>query len=172
MTPTTAAKRVGLNLLFLVPGETGGSETYARRLIPLLAELRPEWKFVAFVNEEAAGKFAASSVLGDGVELVPVGGSGRSRARRVANEQVRLPRAVKAHRIDLLHSMGSTAPFRSTATGVVTVLDVIYALEPEAHTFAMRAGMRLLVPLGTHNAERVITLSEAAADGIVQELKF
>ena len=29
---------VGLNLLYLVPGETGGRETYARELIPRLAE--------------------------------------------------------------------------------------------------------------------------------------
>ena len=29
--------RVGLNLLFLVPGDTGGSETYARQLVPALA---------------------------------------------------------------------------------------------------------------------------------------
>ena len=33
--------RVGLNLLHLVPGETGGSELYARRLVPALPRARP-----------------------------------------------------------------------------------------------------------------------------------
>ena len=46
---------VGLNLVFLVPGETGGMEVYARELIPaLLAEAPPEMRFTAFVNREAA----------------------------------------------------------------------------------------------------------------------
>ena len=47
-------RRVGLNLLYLVPGETGGSEVYARNLVPKLAEQRPDLELVAFVNREAA----------------------------------------------------------------------------------------------------------------------
>ena len=31
---------VGLNLVFLVPGETGGMETYARELIPRAGRAR------------------------------------------------------------------------------------------------------------------------------------
>ncbi len=44
--------RVALNLVFLVPGETGGMEVYARELIPRLAE---RVELVALVNREAAG---------------------------------------------------------------------------------------------------------------------
>jgi hypothetical protein len=32
---------VGLNLVYLVPGETGGTETYARELIPELVAAAP-----------------------------------------------------------------------------------------------------------------------------------
>ena len=32
---------VGLNLIYLVPGETGGPEIYARELIPALREVAP-----------------------------------------------------------------------------------------------------------------------------------
>ena len=45
--------RVGLDLLYLVPGETGGRETYARELVPAMQELAPELGFVAFVNRDA-----------------------------------------------------------------------------------------------------------------------
>ena len=38
-------RRVGLNLLYLVPGETGGGEVYARNLAPKLAEERPTWSW-------------------------------------------------------------------------------------------------------------------------------
>ena len=72
----TELRRVGLNLLFLVPGETGGSEIYARNLIPALVEERPELELVAFVNREATELELA------GVEVIPVGVSGRGRIRR------------------------------------------------------------------------------------------
>ena len=44
---------VGLNLVYLVPGEIGGMETYARELIPALIEERPDLKLTAFINREA-----------------------------------------------------------------------------------------------------------------------
>ena len=75
-------RRVGLNLLFLVPGETGGSEIYVRHLIPKLAEARPDLELVAFVNREGTGTELGVS------EVVEVDVSGRGRrpagARRAA----------------------------------------------------------------------------------------
>jgi glycosyltransferase involved in cell wall biosynthesis len=162
-------KRVGLNLLFLVPGETGGGETYARRLIPALASSRPEIEFVAFLNEEALESLGGEG-LGERVETISVRTSGRSRPRRVLAEQLRLPSLLRSHHIDLLHSLGTTAPSRPGVPSVVTVYDVIYATHPEAHTLMMRAGMRFLVPLSARSANRVITISETAAKEITKEL--
>jgi glycosyltransferase involved in cell wall biosynthesis len=158
-------RRVGLNLLFLVPGETGGTEIYARSLIPRLAEARPDVELVAFVNEEAAGLEL------DGAETIEVPVRGRSRARRVLAEQLRLPRLVRRHQIDLLHSLGSSAPAWPHAPSVVTIHDVIYRREPEAHTRAMRLGMRLVVPAAARSATRVITVSHAAAADIAELLR-
>jgi len=46
---------IGLNLIFLVPDETGGMETAARELIPALIDQAGErFRFTAFVNREAA----------------------------------------------------------------------------------------------------------------------
>jgi hypothetical protein len=46
---------VGLNLVFLVPGETGGMEVWsARELIPELVAAAPDVRFTAFINREAA----------------------------------------------------------------------------------------------------------------------
>ncbi len=159
-----ALRRVGLNLLFLVPGETGGSEIYVRHLIPKLAEARPELELVAFVNREGAGADLGVA------EVVEVDVSGRRRARRVLAEQRRLPRLASRHGIDLLHSPGTSAPRRPGVVSVVTILDVIYARHPEAHTLPMRLGMRLLVPLAARGADRIITISQAAAAEIAAEL--
>jgi glycosyltransferase involved in cell wall biosynthesis len=158
--------RIGLNLLFLVPGETGGSEIYVRETVPQLARLHGE-EIVAFVNREAA-----DIDLGPGVKIVPVDVSGRGRFGRVLAEERRLPKLVREHGIELLHSLGTTAPAKPGCVNVVTILDVIYARFPEAHTFAMRMGMRILVPRAARAAERVITISEYAADDIAEVLGF
>ena len=159
-------RRAGLNLLFLVPGETGGAEVYARNLVPELAEARSDLELVAFVNREAAGL-----PLG-GAEVVPVDVSGRGRARRVIAEQRRLPRLVREHGVQLLHSLGTSSPSRPGAVNVVTILDVIYARHPETHTLPMRMGMRFLVARTARAADRVITLSEASAGEISEVLGF
>ena len=43
---------VGLNLLFLAPGETGGMETYARGLVPALVQAWPDARFVFLLLEK------------------------------------------------------------------------------------------------------------------------
>jgi glycosyltransferase involved in cell wall biosynthesis len=161
--------RIGLNLLFLVPGETGGMETYARRLVPALATAAPELEFVAFVGREARDRLGPEP-LGAGVRAVDVGSLTASRLRRVAVEQLVLPRLVRREGIDLLHSLGTTAPARPGCASVVTIHDVIYATHPEAHTAAMRLGLRVLVPLAARSADRIVTPSEAAKRDVTARL--
>jgi glycosyltransferase involved in cell wall biosynthesis len=157
-------RRVGLNLLFLVPGETGGLEIYVRELLPRLAEVRPDLELIAFVNREGAGADLEAT------EVVEVDVTGRGRARRVLTEQRQLPRLARRHRIDLLHSLGTSAPARPGVVSVVTIHDVIYARHPEAHTLPMRLGMRMIVPLAARGADRVITISHAAATEVADVL--
>lgn len=161
--------RIGLNLLFLVPGETGGMETYARRLVPALATTAPELELVAFVGREARERLGPEP-FGAGVSAVDVGSPTASRLRRVAVEQVVVPRLVRRERIDLLHSLGTTAPARPGCASVVTIHDVIYATHPEAHTGAMRLGLRVLVPLAARSADRIITPSESAKRDVAARL--
>jgi glycosyltransferase involved in cell wall biosynthesis len=165
----SALRRVGLNLLYLVPGETGGTETYARRLVPVLADARPDLELAAFVTREAFDALGGDA-FGPRVHVVPLRASGRSRAARVAAEQLLLPRRLRRHGIELLHSLGSTAPARPGRPSVLTLHDVIYARYPEAHTRLMALGMRLLVPLSARSAERIIAVSRASAAEITRVL--
>jgi glycosyltransferase involved in cell wall biosynthesis len=163
--------KVGLNLLYLVPGETGGLESYARRLIPALARAGSDLELIAFVNQETFDSLPRE-LDESPIEIVLVQTEGRSRLRRVLAEQMVLPRMASRRGLDLLHSMGSTAPARLSMTSVVTVNDVIYALHPEAHTRAMRAGLRILVPLGARRADRVIAISQSAAREVADVLSL
>jgi len=110
---------VGLNLIYLVPGETGGMETYARELIPALLAERPELRLTAFINREA-GEAGA----GPWSELIPstvVGVRARRRSEWVRGEQQLLPRLATRAGVDLLHSLGSTAPIWGKYRRVVTI---------------------------------------------------
>ena len=51
---------VGLNLVYLVPGYTGGTETYARELIPELVAAAPRMRFTAFINRESGSRLRRS----------------------------------------------------------------------------------------------------------------
>jgi glycosyltransferase involved in cell wall biosynthesis len=161
--------RVGLNLLHLVPGETGGSELYARRLIPALKAARPDLELVAFAGREATPSLR-SEAWASGVEVVRLGVSARSRIRRVAAEQTLLPAAAGRARIDLLHNLFTTAPAFPGIPQVTTILDVIYKRHPETHAGLLRYGMAVLVPLAARRSRRVIAISEDAKADIVELL--
>lgn len=157
--------RIGLNLLYLVPGETGGTETYARMLIPAIHALRPEFELVAFIGR---GGISADDVSAMGAKPVELPMSSTGRVGRVLGEQTLLPRAVRRQQIDLLHNFAMTAPFFSHAPQVTSTHDVIYASHPDAHSRVMRWGQSLLVPMGARRAKKVVTLSEASAKEIVK----
>ena len=149
---------VGLNLVFLVPGQTGGMEVYARELIPELVAAAPQHRFTAFVNREAA---AAPGPWADVVEAVVVPVDPRNRIEWVRGEQQLLPPLAQRAGVDLLHSLASTSPAWGSFRRVVTIHDLIYKLVPEAHPGLRSLGMRLLVPLAARRNHRNIADSAA-----------
>jgi len=148
---------VGLNLVYLVPGETGGMEVYARELVAALRAERPDLKLTLFVNREAAaGRWSELPSV-----TVPV--HARRRAEWVLGEQLLLPRLAARAGVDIVHSLGSTAPGRGRFRRVTTIHDLIYRLAPEAHGGLNALGMRVLVPLAARRSHRVITGSRHSA---------
>jgi glycosyltransferase involved in cell wall biosynthesis len=148
---------VGLNLLFLVPGETGGMEVYARELIPELVAAAPQARFTAFVNREAIE--ARDGPWGELIPSVTVPVRARSRVEWVRGEQQLLPPLAVRAGVDLLHSLASTAPTWGRFRRVVTIHDLAYRLVPEAHLGLLGLGMRVLVPLAARRSDRVIVPS-------------
>lgn len=162
-----AARRIGLNLLYLVPGQTGGTETYARELIPALRRERPDLELVAFVGH---GGIEPTDVREMGARPVELAMPSTGRFLRVLGEQTLLPVAARREGIDLLHNFAMTGPYFSSVPQVTSTHDVIYASHPESHSRVMRLGQQVLVPIGARRAERVLTLSEASADEIVRHV--
>ena len=77
-------------MLHLVPGETGGGETYVRRLVPALLNADSSMRLTLFAANEAYPSLRAEPWAGD-AEVVRIPVRARSRARRVLAEQTLLP---------------------------------------------------------------------------------
>ena len=157
---------VGFNLIFLVPGETGGMEIAAQELIAaLLSQAHAGDRFTAFVNNETAA--ARDWPLRDALPQVRVPVRARRREQWVIGEQALLaPMAMRAG-VQLVHSLASTAPLWGRFRRVVTVHDLIYARFPEAHSGIRDKGMRVLVPAAARRSDRVIADSRSTRDDLV-----
>ncbi len=160
--------RVGLDLLYLVPGETGGRETYARELVPAMLERAPDLELVAFVNRDAGTELAHE--LGDGVRAVVVPVSARSRAQWAVAELGLVSLAARRERVELLHSMANFAPPWGPFRRVVTIHDLQYKAVPDQLSAPVRALTAGLASLAARGARRIIAVSEAGAAEIVTGL--
>jgi glycosyltransferase involved in cell wall biosynthesis len=161
-------RHIGLNLIFLVPGETGGMEVYARELIPALLAAAPDMRFTAFINREAAS--AGDGPWGELLPAVTVPVNARSRVQWVLGEQTLLPRLAARAGVELVHSLASTAPLWGRFRRVVTVHDLIYAHFPEAHSGLRERGMKLLVPSAARRSRRVIADSQSTREDLIELL--
>jgi glycosyltransferase involved in cell wall biosynthesis len=155
---------VGLNLVFMVPGETGGMEVAARQLIAALPDVAPGVRFTAFVNREAAAEDL-------GVERVVVPVAATNRVQWVRGEQMLLPGLAERRGCDVLHSLGSTAPARGRVRRVTTIHDLNYLIVPEAHFGVRGLGMRVLVPLAAHRSHLVLVDSASTRRDVVTRLR-
>lgn len=161
--------RVGLNVLHLVPGETGGTELYARRLVPALLRARPDLQATLFAGREAAPSLRNEDWARE-VNVVELPLNARSRVRRVLAEQALLPGALRRNQIDLLHNLFTTAPAIPGVPQLTTIHDLIYKRYPQTHTGLLAWGLTLLVPLAARSSRRVLVPSEATKDDLVRLL--
>jgi glycosyltransferase involved in cell wall biosynthesis len=157
------ALHVGLNLIFAVPGESGGMEVAAREVIPHLAAM-DGLRITLFVNREAAGTYGA------GVEEVVVPVHAANRLEWVRGEQQHLPRLAAQRGVDIVHSLGSTAPLRGRFKRITTIHDLHYKLVPEAHFGVRGLGMRVLVPAAVRRSHRLLVDAGSTRDDLLEHL--
>jgi glycosyltransferase involved in cell wall biosynthesis len=163
--------RVGLNLLYLVPGEVGGTEIYARELIAALAAEKPDWEFVVFCGREAAADLPDESWPAN-VRVRGLPFNARNKPVRLAWELFRLPGVARREKIELMHSLGQTTPLWGCGKRVVTIHDLIYHHYKATFPAAARLGLELVVPLGARRADRVLAVSKATAEDLFDTYKI
>ncbi len=157
---------VVVDLIFLVPGETGGRETYVRELLPALRRARPDWRLTGVVAREAAGRGWWRETLDDVVVLEAA--SGRARGRWALGELALLPRSARG--ADLVHAPANFGPLHGAFARVLTVHDVIWRRVPDSVPAPVRALTTAMVGAAARRADRVLTVSEAARADLVDLL--
>lgn len=160
--------RIGVNLLWLRPGQVGGTETYAVSHIRGLADQRPEGlEFTFFVLPSFA---EAHPDLAARVEWVPAPVSGRSQGVRVAAEASWLAAQSRRRALDVVHHVGGTIPVVRGARAIVTVHDVQYLEHPEYFSPAKRAFLCRRVPAAIKGSELVLVPTEFTRREVIDRL--
>jgi glycosyltransferase involved in cell wall biosynthesis len=159
-------RRVGINAVFLEP-RFGGLDTYVRALVPELLRLAPEVRFSVYCSP-GGREYLSSEPWASEVELIAPPLIGR-RGLKALGELTVLG-AIAGRHVELLHSMGMTAPLRTRAVSVVTLADVTWIVAPDPGESTTVRVWRLAVPLVARRADRVIALSQAGAEHIVEHL--
>lgn len=159
--------RLGVNALFYLPGEVGGSETYLLETLRALSRMERGPDLVLFSNAENDRKLRADFPH---AEVVESGIGATSRVVRIVAEQVQLPRLAKRARVDVLWSPGYTAPAFCACPQVVSILDMQYKRFPQDVSWLAARTMDVLYPSAARHCDAVVAISEFAKSEVVHFL--
>jgi alpha-1,3-rhamnosyl/mannosyltransferase len=168
---TTEVRRVGVNLLWLVPGVVGGSEEYTTRLLRALADDGPADLHLTLF---ALAPFAeAHPDLVATYPTVTTRLDGRRRAERVAAEATWLAREAQRRQVQLLHHAGGViapGPAIARIPAALTVHDLQPLVRPENFSPAKRRWIATMLPRSARRARAVFTPSAPTSADVVARL--
>jgi len=163
-------EHLGVNALFLIPGEVGGTQTYIvetlRAMLPMLpcrCTVFTNSECDAFLREELGGVRAPN-----GLGFDCLGFRARMRPSRILREQLQLPRHVRRAGCDVLWSPGYTAPLLCSAHQVVSIHDMQYRRFPGDLSIPAWLATHILVTMAARRCDRVVTVSDFARGEIVR----
>ncbi|MGF1661136.1 MAG: glycosyltransferase family 4 protein [Kineosporiaceae bacterium] len=143
-----------------IPADRGGVGRYVDGLLAGTVQVDADPVVVSTTRD--ADLFTSMGVR----RVVPVASASGSRVRRLAWEQVGLPRLLRRLRADVLHSPHYTTPGLATgasgaARRVVTVHDATFFTDPELHLAVKAATFRSATRRALRVADRCVVPSQA-----------
>ena len=162
-------KKVGINLLWMVPGVVGGSETY-------LAASSTDWRSVRPSSTTRSSPFRRSRTHTRGLAktfktaYAPVSGSWKS--FRVAGENSWLARECRRRHIDLVHHAGGIVPIVRAARPIAHDPRLAVPLLTEYFTRAKLSYLKRMVPRSGEAARLVLTPSEFSRRTVIERMNI
>ncbi len=161
--------KVGINLLWMVPGKVGGSETYLARLLAGLAERSSDLDYTIFALPQFAD---AHPGLAKTFKTAFAPLSGQWKSFRIAGENSWLARQCSRRKIDLVHHAGGTIPFVRSRRPVLTIHDLQYLYYPEYFTKTKLTFLKTTVPRSAEAARLILVPSEFTRRTVVERLSI
>lgn len=159
MTDQTQTWHLGINTLFLIPGQVGGSETW---FVETLAALLPKHGGLCTLFTNRENDALLRNLFDDGngrVRFDNLDFAAQNRFRRILREQICLPARVRSAGCDLLWSPGYTSCLACPCPQAVTVFDMQYRRFPQDLSPIAWLTTHVLVMLGVRRCRRVLTTS-------------
>lgn len=162
--------RVAINLLWMVPGVVGGSETYTVRLLHGLAERSSDLDYTLFALPQFA---SAHPELARTFRTVYAPMRGQLKPARVlAGESGWM--AVQSRRmgIDIVHHAGGVVPLIRPGRPLLTIHDLQYLYYPEYFSRSKLAYLKIVMPRSAEAARLILTPSEFTRRTVIERLNI
>ena len=159
--------KIGVNTLFLVPGDVGGTEIFLRKTLEAIAATQTDVELVLFTTADNDAVLRDDLKAYPHVEFVLLNFRAACRPVRILAEQTLLPLRVKRANVDVLWSPGYTAPRYCFCPQVVTIPDLQYKTHPEDIGWLSRLVTDRLVRSACKRCDAIITISEFSKDEVV-----
>lgn len=154
--------RIGVNLLFVEPGEVGGSEALLTNLVRAVAAAGQD-----LVVATMQGFRAAHPDIESVAEIVEVPWRSNYRGLRIAAEHTWLPAMERRRHLDVIHHGVGTAPYVKVLPTVVTIHDIQYRHYPEYFHPLKLAWLRANVPHVVRHSEVITVPSQFVREDIL-----
>ncbi len=163
--PRARPTRIGVNVLFLIPGEVGGTEVYTRQVLRALADVDPYNEYFIFRNRETDAEIVPPR---PNFHDCPQPVRARIRPARILYEQSGLLANLARFRIEVLFNCGFTAPLLAWLPMVTVFYDLQYKrFGGNLQRFELLVN-QLLLPASARRSAVLVAMSDA----VVQDLKL
>lgn len=163
---------LGAYLLSSAPSyRQAGVHRYAQHLLQEIARIaarHPEAHFTALVSPTVAPQ--GLSMTDSRFSILPASRSTERPLSRILIEQTETPRVLRERKADLYHGLGFVAPLRAPCPTIVTVFDLSFITQPQAHKRVNRLYLSLFTRWSCRRAARVIAISEWTRRDVAQHL--
>lgn len=158
--------RVGVNLLWCLPGQVGGTEQHTVRQLVGLGAVRPDIELTLIAPapfvEAHASRFADVATI-----IAP--DSGRRRSRRVLHEHTWLRSRTVG--FDLVHHPGGTTPRGARRPYVLTIHDLQYLTYPEYFSAVKRRYLDAMIAPSARGAAMIGVPSAYVRTSVIEHLR-
>lgn len=162
--------RVAINLMWMVPGVVGGSETYTVRLLHGLAERSSELDYTLFALPQFA---TAHPELARTFRTVYAPMRGQLKPARVlAGEAGWMAIQARRMKLDLVHHAGGVVPLFRSGRPVLTIHDLQYLFYPDYFSRSKLTYLKTVMPRSAEAARSILTPSEFTRRTVIERLNI